>query len=1160
MKIFTLKIVLLFFLLNSITTFSQLARPIITPKKTCGSADLDKHLRANDPQYVINRQQLEEFIQDFVHNPVMNKTQVTIPVVVHVIHLGEAVGTGSNISDAQILSAIENLNAAYSNTSTAFTTYTGLDTEIQFCLAQQDPQGNPSTGINRVSGTSVTQYSSKGICSAFGGTGTDNEQAVKALSKWDHTNYYNFWIVSEIDDNDGGAGTQGYAYFPGAGSNVDGAVMLYNAFGYDPNGLLGYELKNYTNLNSTAIHEIGHALNLYHTFEGDDPNGDGVTTCPTTTNGCGSDLGDCCADVPPHKRSESDCVVGTNSCTGSANDLFMHNFMDYSSDLCQSEFSSDQTNRMQAVLANFTASGRGSLTNSVGCNPSNSNFDASISSIISPNETFCQTTFSPQVTLRNFGLQTLTSATITSNIDGGTNQNFSWTGSLASGASETVTLNSVTTTNGNHIFTASSSNPNGNSDEFTLNDASTVNFNISSSNPIPFVEDFEGTFPPNGWTNISEDVASGSAWDVEPSIREWESRNVSAESDGTSGKAAAYNAFAYNTNTGSIDELTSPSIDLSNTVAPFLEFEVSYQYYGSQNFEQLRVLISTDCGITFVPVYTKSFDDLATNGQGQTTWAPTSANDWRLENIDLSAFAGSVISVKFEATNGYGNNLYIDKINIDDICGPPTVTSPPSDASSCSGGNVSFSIQHSGTVTYQWQENTGSGFVDINNGGMYAGSTTDNLTISGIFAGMDNYLYRCVLSSTCGNTTSTSASLNISASVTPNITILSNDVDNIFCSGTSVNFNATPTNGGTTPSYQWKLNGSNVGTNSITYSSSSFSNGDVITCVITSSDACANPTSVTSNAITVNVIASPATPIITANGPLTICQGESVTLSSSYANGNSWSSGENTQNVTVSTSDSYSVTVSQNGCSSTSIATIVTVNPIPNPSLSNINDVCENSSAFNLTQGTPSGGVYTVNGVVATNFTPSSSNVGTNTVVYTLTQNGCSGTETTTFDVNPTPVVSISSISNICDTAAAITLNQGTPSGGTYLGNGVTGAQFTPNQSLIGQNTITYSVTQNGCVGSASTILTVENCSGAGLEENNIVFNIFPNPTTGIIQISGLLSSEINQILVFDKNGKVVFEAKNTNQLDLRTLSNGNYQLLIKGLTFEKSQQIQIMK
>jgi PKD repeat protein len=193
---------------------------------------------------------------------------------------------------------------------------------------------------------------------------SDNEQTIKALSNWPNDAYYNIWVVSEIDGNDAGGGTQGYAYFPGAGPSVDGTVVLYNSFGYDPTGSLGYNLKPFTNHNATTIHELGHGLGLYHTFQGDDANGDGIADqCPVNVNP--STDGDQCADTDAHQRDDADCDAIANTCEGVVNSTVYNNFMAYSADECQDRFTLNQKSRMIATLE----SSRLSLTTSLALTP-----------------------------------------------------------------------------------------------------------------------------------------------------------------------------------------------------------------------------------------------------------------------------------------------------------------------------------------------------------------------------------------------------------------------------------------------------------------------------------------------------------------------------------------------------------------------------------------------------------------------------------------------------------------------------------------------------------------------------------------------------------------------------------------------------------------------
>ncbi|MDO5979939.1 zinc-dependent metalloprotease [Flavivirga spongiicola] len=326
----------------------------------CGIDGIHKKLMKIDASYKARFEDNEKKVRNKILTNKANKklstTQYTIPVVVHVIHLGESVGTGTNISDAQIQSAIDNLNTAYSGSGSYIT-----DMNIDFVLAKRDGDCNPSTGIIRVDGSGTSDYATQGL--TYNGVGSDNELLIKDLSRYPRDEFYNIWIVSEINNNGAGSGLQGFAYFPGSSYNLDGAVILYNAFGYDPSGVLGYELKSYTDSNAIAIHEMGHAFRLYHTFKGDDSNNDDTADqCPVNTDP--SSDGDACADTDPHRRNDGNCGSSGETCAGAGTDLgdVVTNFMAYSNESCQVKFSNDQRERARTALETT----RWSLINSSG--------------------------------------------------------------------------------------------------------------------------------------------------------------------------------------------------------------------------------------------------------------------------------------------------------------------------------------------------------------------------------------------------------------------------------------------------------------------------------------------------------------------------------------------------------------------------------------------------------------------------------------------------------------------------------------------------------------------------------------------------------------------------------------------------------------------------
>lgn len=298
-------------------------------QNSCGFDQIHKEMLMSSPEYVKNIEAFEITYQNFAKTYRKRGTVYKIPVVVHVMETGTEI---TKISDQQIKDAIKVLNEKYRKILGSNGDGNGVDIEFEFALAVRDPNNNCTSGINRVDMSKNATYMSDGVKRSSSGI-TDID--LKTYITWNQKNYYNIWLVSEIDNNNGGAGVQGYAFFATShGTSIDGAVILVNSF------------KNSND--NTTTHELGHAFNLYHTFEGDlDPQGSSI--CPTNTD-CNNN-GDKVCDTPPHKRSKSDCVVGTNACdNNTSTEKFIHNYMDYSSNSCANEFTAGQKVRMLAAL------------------------------------------------------------------------------------------------------------------------------------------------------------------------------------------------------------------------------------------------------------------------------------------------------------------------------------------------------------------------------------------------------------------------------------------------------------------------------------------------------------------------------------------------------------------------------------------------------------------------------------------------------------------------------------------------------------------------------------------------------------------------------------------------------------------------------------------
>lgn len=672
----------------------------------CGTMVKHKTLLKNDAQYRAQYEQDLELskVRIASREASTQGTVYKVPVVVHIMHIGEAVGTGSNITDDQIYSAIASMNDAYRKKAGTIYSGNGVDMEIEFCLAQKNPSGNASTGINRVNASATGSYGTQGITDA-------NETAIKALSKWDNTKYYNIWVVSEIDDNNAGSGVQGYAYFAGASAARDGAVMLYNSFGYDPEGTRNYNLKSYTNKNITCIHELGHAFGLYHTFEGDN---DG-SSCPTSTNGCGSDLGDCCGDIPAHIRSQSNCVSGTNSCDGiTSRELFIHNYMDYSSDACQNMFTANQYTRARSFLASGS---RASLVTNAnltacGCNGNT----APIARFYTVNKQPCE---GSPVQFINESLNAPSS--------------YSWT--LTGATPQTSTSQNPTVSyTGAGPYTVSLTVGSSGGQTNTATKTAYISPLVSLSASLPYTESFEGNFPPTGWESSSSDAAT--TWGAE-GTKVWEQRSVTGSGAGT--LAAGINLFNYNTRPRT-DGLTSPSFNLIGVSNPSLTFAVAYRTYDATHNDTLAVYAATDCGTTLTQLYKKGGSALQTTlTTTQSTFEPAGPQDWRTETINLSAFIGQKIRILFRSINDYGNNLYFDNINLTGTYDTPVADFTASKTTGVASTEaIVFTNSSTGNISnYTWNFGSGATPATANTAGPHSvsysttGSKTISLTVSG---------------------------------------------------------------------------------------------------------------------------------------------------------------------------------------------------------------------------------------------------------------------------------------------------------------------------------------------------------------------------------------------------------------------------------------------
>jgi hypothetical protein len=443
----------------------------------CATTENEEKMQTKNPNRMSNSQ-FENWIAPIIAKQkqanINNKTALsiyTIPVVIHIIHNGDPINTssshtGENISDAQAISQIKVLNEdfrkiagtpGFGNTGYKL----GVDCLINFVLAKQDPYGVLTTGIEHIN-LDKEEW-----------TDDEIDVLVKPVTHWDPTKYLNIWSVKFS------VNLLGYAQFPSnsnlmgldsyeGDANTDGIVLNYDAFGTFAEDDGSFELNQNYNKGRTATHEIGHFLGLRHIWGDGGRRDEDVKNCTTS---------DFCSDTPQAGWENYDCIISDSCPDISGNDM-IENYMDYTNDVCMNTFTAGQRTRMLAVMTNSPR--RKELASSTTATPGfTKTLDAALK-IMSISTSGCDATFTPSIKIENKGTTNLQTISISYTIDNLNPQVFVWTGTLAQDESSLISIPTIPTLRGTHLFSAQVTAVNNLTDLNNLNNSTSKSYTIAS--------------------------------------------------------------------------------------------------------------------------------------------------------------------------------------------------------------------------------------------------------------------------------------------------------------------------------------------------------------------------------------------------------------------------------------------------------------------------------------------------------------------------------------------------------------------------------------------------------------------------------------------------------------------------------------------------------
>ena len=620
------KLVSIILILVQVTLFSQHIIPKNIDLSNCRDGENVEYCKTHkvmnklkkNPEFLrqFTESQLElKKIEDQLANGEPMRVIYNIPLVFHVIHNGGV----ENISSDQIRDAVAILNRDFrlqnADANTVQSTFSGMpaDIEIEFQLATKAPNGQCFSGITR------TQ-------SPLTNSGANGQNQVSAIiagndvynGTWPGNKYLNIFVVNDAD------GAAGYTTNP---SNWSGTSMTNGIWVlHDYVGSIG---TSDTYSSRTLTHEVGHWLNLDHLW--------GNNNNPGNASSCSQDDA---VDDTPRCIGVTSCNLNSNTCSNDAIDGYwtsdvidnVENYMEYS--YCNKMFTTGQKNRMRSALLS-SVGGRNNIWTSSNLTATGLNTTPSLCAVAIRVER--------DIVCGGDDVQFF---------DESYNNITSWNWTFPNGTpSSSSVQNPMVSYSGSGSFDVTLEVTDALGNTMTQTFPNFISVIGNPGYPPPIYEGFENisSLPSNDWT-ISN--SEGPGFDVVTTG--FASGAQSVKLDNSQGQ------------NGSIDELISNTIDLSNSGAASISFKYAFAKRNSGNNDYLQIFASKDCGESWFMRKNISSSIISTMANTNSNFTPT-GSDWKTIVIGPGSFSNYLVSdfrFKFKFVNGGGNDLYIDDINL----------------------------------------------------------------------------------------------------------------------------------------------------------------------------------------------------------------------------------------------------------------------------------------------------------------------------------------------------------------------------------------------------------------------------------------------------------------------------------------------------------------